>query len=110
MVPRVSARFSRTLAVLALALGSSCASVQFDPETATSGRFRSSAVSFTFLGRDFPQSAILLARANAADSQLTDLVVEQEQIFPYLWKLDFLLDVISFRYAMVSGTWGSPDG
>ena len=44
-----------------------CASVHFEPATETSGTFRSSAVAFTFLGKDYPQSALLLARANASD-------------------------------------------
>jgi hypothetical protein len=81
----------------------------FDPETEDRGIFRSSALAFTFLGRDYPQSAILLARANAADSQLPNLVVQSEHVFPYFWRLDFLLDVISLRYATVSGSYGPAD-
>ena len=83
-----------------------CASVHFEPATETSGTFRSSAVAFTFLGKDYPQSALLLARANASDSQLPNLIVEKEHVFPYLWKLDFLLDIICVRYARVTGTYG----
>jgi len=103
-------RAARFTALALLVLGTSCTSVQFEPDTATSGHFRSSALTFTFFGHDYPQSAILLARANAADSQLPDLIVEQEQVFPYLWKFDFLLDFISFRYAIVMGSWGSGSG
>lgn len=92
---------------LALALAcSSCATLHFEPTDADTGTFRSTAVAFTFLGRDFPQSAILLARANAADSQLSNLVITEERIFPYFWKLDFLLDVVSVRWASVSGVYG----
>lgn len=91
--------------LLALACGS-CASLQFEPHDDGTGTFRSTAVAFTFLGRDFPQSAALLARANASDSQLPNLVVTEETVFPYFWRLDFLLDVISIRWATVSGTYG----
>ena len=88
----------------------SCASVDFEPTGESRGSFRSSALAFTLLGKDYPQSAVLLARANASDSQLPNLVVEREQIFPYLWKLDFLLDIICVRYATVTGTYGPVAG
>lgn len=93
------------LAALVL-LGASCASVRFDPDGPDTGRFRSSAVAVTFLGHDLPQAALLIARANAADSELSNLLVEEERVFPYLWKLDFLLEIFSIRYAVVRGTWG----
>jgi hypothetical protein len=100
-------RWASTLLLLSCTLGTSaCASLQVDPKNANAGTFRSTAVSFTFLGFDYPQSAILVARANAADSQLANLVVEEERIFPYFWRLDFLLDIVSFRWAKVSGTYG----
>src|SRR6185503_4346509 len=86
---------SRFLAVLGLLACPACASLDFEPTDARTGTFHSTAMAFTFLGNDFPQSALLLARANASDSQLPNLVVEKERVFPYLWKLDFLLDVIS---------------
>lgn len=91
--------------VLAACL-TSCASLHVEPTDANTGTFRSSALSFTFLSRDFPQPALLLARANASDSQLPNLVVTEERVFPYFWKLDFLLDVISLRWAQVKGTYG----
>ena len=100
-------RLARVLASLLPLLLASCASLDFEPIDATRGTFRSSAVAFTFLGHDYPQSALLLARANAADSQLTQLVVTEERIFPYFWKLNFLLDIISVRWASVRGTYGS---
>jgi len=87
-------------------LGSSCASLDFEPTDAGRGTFKSRAVAFTFLGQDFPQSAILLARANASDSGLPAMEVESEFIFPYFWKLDFVLDVLSVRYASISGSYG----
>ena len=106
--PAMLARAAFLLTALVLA-SSSCASMDFKATDASSGTFRSSAVAFTFLGKDFPQSAILLARANASDSQLPNLVVTEERIFPYFWRLDFLLDVISIRWASVRGTYGPPD-
>jgi hypothetical protein len=98
---------ARRLALLALlAACAACASLRFEPTDGDQGTFHSSAWAFTFFGNDYPQTAILLARANASDSQLPNLVVEEERIFPYFWKLDFLLDLISIRYASVSGTYG----
>ena len=87
-------------------LASSCASLSFEPVDGGRGTFESRALAFTFLGRDYPQSAILLARANASDSGLPAMEVEKERIFPYFWKFDFLLDVLSLRYASVSGSYG----
>jgi hypothetical protein len=94
------------IAALLLTTATSCASLDVEPNDRDTGNFRSSAVTFTFLGRDFPQTALLLARANAADSQLPKLVVTEERVFPYLWRFDFLLDLISVRWARVSGTYG----
>jgi hypothetical protein len=93
-------------ALLLALLASSCASLDFEPSDGARGTFRSRALAFTFLGHDYPQSALLLARANASDSGLPALEVERERVFPYFWKMDFLLDVISVRYASVSGTYG----
>jgi hypothetical protein len=108
IVPAMLAR-ARIVACVCAMLAASCASLSVDPADEGRGTFRSSAVAFTFLGRDFPQSAILLARANASDSRLANLVVTQERIFPYFWRLDFLLDVVSVRWASVQGTYGPAD-
>ncbi|NOT31433.1 MAG: hypothetical protein HOP15_13380 [Planctomycetes bacterium] len=99
----------RIAALLSALTGSSCAGIEVAPVDATTGTFHSSATAFTFLGLDFPQSAMLLARANAADSQLPNLIVTRERVFPYFWRLDFLLDVISVRWASVQGTYGPAD-
>lgn len=108
---RAVARLLASLTPLALSLVAlnACASLDIEPIDAGSGTFRSTAVSFTFLGNDFPQGAILLARANASDTRLPNLVVTKERIFPYFWKLDFLLDVLCLRWASVSGTYGPAD-
>jgi hypothetical protein len=37
------------------------------------------------------------------------LVVTEERVFPYFWRLDFLLDLISVRWARVTGTYGPAD-
>lgn len=103
---RAAMRARLGLGVLLAFLVSSCASLSFEPVDSGRGTFTSRALAFTFLGHDYPQSAILLARANASDSGLPALEVEQEHIFPYFWKLDFLLDVISVRYASISGSYG----
>lgn len=97
---------ARALLLACVLASASCANLTVTPTDEHSGTFESGAMAFTFLGKDFPQSAVLLARANAADSQLQNLVVTEERIFPYFWRLDFLLDVISVRWAWISGTYG----
>jgi hypothetical protein len=108
MVPGMHAA-GRFLALVSLLLAPACATLHFEPTGPHAGTFRSTAMAFTFLGNDYPQSAVLVARANASDSQLPNLVITRERIFPYLWRLDFLLDVLSLRWATVSGTYGPPD-
>lgn len=88
--------------------GSSCAGLKVEKVTQTSGTFRSTATSFTFLGIDFPAPALSIARGNAADSGRPGLVVEKETVIPYLGPLDWLFEIISVRYAAVSGHWGDP--
>lgn len=91
-----------------LLFGSSCANLKIEKETRTSGTFRSTAASFTFLGIDFPAPALSIARGNAADSGRPGLIVEKETVIPYLGPLDWLFEIISVRYARVSGRWGDP--
>jgi hypothetical protein len=88
------------------ALAAACASVDFEPTGETNGTFRSSALTLTVLGHDFPESALMLARQNASDSTLPNMVVDEEIVFPYLWRLDWLLDILCVRWATVSGTYG----
>lgn len=96
-------------AVLAGLLCASCASVDFQRRTPTSGTFESSAWAFTILGFDFPSSALGIARGNASDSGLPNLVVLEQSVVPRLGPLDWLLDIIMVRHAHVSGTWGEPE-
>ena len=35
-------------------------------------------------------------------------MIEEKLIFPYLGPLDWILDIVSLRYARISGTWGFP--
>ena len=77
-------------------------------DSATTGRFTSSAVSFTFLSFDLPSPALEMARNNAADMAQPNTLVEKETVFPYLGRLDWILDIICIRYASVTGTWGDP--
>jgi hypothetical protein len=108
--PRGGRLIGRASALVLVALvAASCASVDFKRTDERSGTFSSTAVAFTFLSYDFPAPALSTARSNAADSARPNLLVESEVVFPYLWKLDWLLEIISVRYAHVTGTWGTPE-
>lgn len=99
------------LVVLLLVAGtgaSSCTGLSVDQESPTHGTFRSTATSFTFLSLDYPAPALSIALGNAADTTLPDLVVRSERVVPRLGYLDWLLEILSVRYAVVSGTWGEP--
>ena len=39
-------------------------------------------------------------------SGLHNMVVQQADVYPYWGMFDFLLEVISVRYAVIEGTWG----
>ena len=93
---------------LLLTLLVSCASVDFDRTTSTSGTFRSRAMAFTLLSNDFPAPALSTARANAMDANRSNLRIEEQFVVPYLGWFDWLLDLVCIRYASVRGTWGHP--
>jgi hypothetical protein len=106
-VPRSMGPKRTCLAALALAcLALGCASVEFTRETQTSGRFKSSAWAFTVLSIDLPKQAIDIARENASDARLTNLVVESVKVTPNLGWWDWLLDIVGVRRARITGTWG----
>lgn len=108
-LPRSFAGLVRLVVVsLLLVVGASCASLNATATSATSGRYTSSAVSFTFLSFDLPSPALEMARNNAADMAQPNTLVEKETVFPYLGRLDWILDIICVRYARVTGTWGDP--
>lgn len=94
---------------IVLVSASSCASLDVDRTSPNGGTFRSSALSFTFLSLDFPAPALSTARANAADTGRPELVVEHESVIPYLGRFDWILDILSIRYARIRGTWGETE-
>lgn len=105
---RVRNALAAALLALVAAGSSACASVEFKQNTKTSGTFRSTGFSFVMLSIDIPKTAEQIARENAADAQLANTQVEEVFVFPYLGWFDWLLDVLGFRYARISGTWGFP--
>lgn len=97
------------IAVLTLALSialASCSSVSFVRESESSGSFVSTGWSFTLFSVDLPKSALNIARENASDANLPNTVVQEVTVGPYLGALDFLLEIVSVRYARLEGTWG----
>jgi hypothetical protein len=94
------------LAGLSAVALSACASVSFERHTATSGTFKSSGWSITILQMDFPKGALSVARENASDANMANMVVENVTQIPSWPPLDWLFDIFSIRYASVSGTWG----
>lgn len=108
-VKRRRATLFTVLSFAVVSLFGSCASVQFDRTAPSSGTFTSKAMSFTVFGFDFPSHALLAARGNASDAAQPNTIVKSERVFPHLGPFDWLLDIISFRWATVSGTWGYED-
>ncbi len=94
------------LALAFLFMATACASVRFKRDTQTSGTFRSSGWAFTIGSIDLPKPAIDIARENASDANLPNLEVETVLITPYLGWFDWILDLVSVRYARITGTWG----
>lgn len=95
--------------LLTLPLAPGCASLEVDRDTETTGTFVSKSWAFTFLGWDLPQSALDIARENASDTRLANLVVEEAKVWPDLGPFDWLLEIIGFRKALVRGRWGYSD-
>lgn len=92
-----------------LALGLSlaaCANLSFERTTQTSGTFSSSGVALTIFSIDIPKGAMMIARENASDANLANMTVTDTVVFPYLGPFDWILDILSVRWAKVSGTWG----
>ena len=98
----------RMLGLLLVCVSPACASLHVDATSATTGKYTSSALAITIFAFDLPSPALEMARNNAADIGQPNLLVERETVFPYLGRLDWLLDIISIRFARVSGTWGYP--
>lgn len=109
MVGRSTARRAeRALFGLLLLLAASCTSLEFERDGAEHGTFRSSAQNFTIIGFDLPRPALGTARNNAADSALPNIVITDETVLPDLGPIDWILNIIGYRYAVVNGTWGYP--
>ncbi len=89
-----------------LASVTACSSIEFKRDTESSGTFLATGTSFTLFGVDFPRSALNQARENASDAGMHHMVVKEANVWPYLGPLDFLLEIISIRYAEIEGTWG----
>ncbi len=107
---------SGRLAILCIGLGAlvgltpACASLEFKSAEEGGGTFTSTAWAFTFLSLDYPGPALSIARGNAADSGQSELVIRKERVLPHFGPLDWILDIISIRYARVQGTFGRPTG
>jgi len=97
------------VALCGLFLGG-CANLSFTRDSPTSGEFRSTGFSFTILSWDLPKGARLIAQENASDANLPNTVVERDTVFPYLGPLDWLLDIVGVRYAVIEGSWGFEQG
>ncbi len=107
-IPR-TLRIRPSLVALSLAVClalSSCAGLSFQRDTETSGTFKSTGWSFTFFTWDFPKQAIDIARENASDANLANMEVTHTFKAPELGWFNWLLDIISVRYARIRGTWG----
>ena len=96
------------LGLLLLLVLPACASLNTKATSSTSGEYSSSAISFTILAFDLPSPALEMARNNAADIGQPNILVEKETVFPYLGRLDWILDILCIRFAKVTGTWGYP--
>lgn len=91
--------------VCALTL-SSCAGLSFQRETETSGTFEATGWNLTFFTWDFPKRAIDIARENASDANLANMQVTETYQSPHLGWFNWLLEILSVRYARLRGTWG----
>ena len=95
---------SAALLTLSLAI-SSCASLDVTRDTETSGSFRSSGRSFTFLSWDMPRPAAQIAHSNVADTGLPNIEVTKASVTDWGW-FDWILEIVGVRSAKVRGTWG----
>ncbi len=108
MAVPLTSGFLRSTVLLALvaATVASCSSLSFERTTETSGTFRSTGFAFTIFAIDLPKGSQLIARENASDANLANMEVLETVTFPYFGPFDWILDIISFRWSKVEGTWG----
>jgi hypothetical protein len=83
-----------------------CANLEHTRTTETSGTFRSSGWCFTILSVDIPKPALQIARENASDANLPNTQVESMEVTPDWGGFNWILDILSLRYAEIRGTWG----
>ena len=95
-----------TLCLLAPLILGSCASVEFERDTQTSGTFETTGFAVTLISFDMPKGALLIARENASDANLANMIVTETTVFPYLGPFDWVLDIVGMRWAAVRGTFG----
>lgn len=100
----LAARLS--LCALALGLTTACSSMEFTRLSETHGEFYANGVAITILGIDWPKRAVDIPRENLSDARQPNMRIQDELIFPYLGPVDWLLDILSIRFASISGTWG----
>ncbi|MEM9382381.1 MAG: hypothetical protein AAGB93_20680 [Planctomycetota bacterium] len=97
------------LGVVLLSGLTSCASLEVDRDTETSGTFRSSARVFTFLGWDIPRRASQVAQENASDATLPNMRPTRVRATDWGW-FHWILEILSTTSASVEGTWGYQGG
>lgn len=107
--PRPRSRAARSLCAAALVLAlASCANLEFTRTSPEAGTFRSTGFALTILSVDLPKEALQIARENASDAGQPNMVVHEARVVPQLGYMDWLLEILGLRWAVVSGTWGFP--
>lgn len=82
--------------------------MEFTRQSESHGEFYANGISFTILSIDMPKRAIDIPRENLSDARQPNMRIEREFVFPYFGPLDWILDILSIRFASISGTWGFP--
>ena len=95
-------------AVIAGLLLAACSSLEFRRSTETSGTFSSYGWAFTILSADIPKTAEQIARENASDANVANMLITDVYVSPWFGTFDWILDIISVRYCRIDGTWGFP--
>ena len=96
--------------MLLLGALASCASLNFERTTKTSGTFEATAVAITVLKIDVPKSALQITRENLADANLANMQIEEIAVVPDLGWWNWVLDILSVRRARIAGRGGFDGG
>jgi len=94
------------LCVLATGCRGPWGGLDIERQTQTFGEFKSTGWSLTILGWDLPRHAMQNARDNIADARLDNVQVEEASLRPHFGYFDWILEILSVRYAKIEGTWG----